>query len=354
MRGEAPGHVGRVDRSRSTPTDVAKRRGRPAAPRRRAGRRGAADDAQPARLPLARRRRASSCGPRPSASTTPRPPRRSSTWPATPSAEVAIVEDAGFLERILKVRDELPELEKIFVIDPPVDAAARRRPARPTSCSARAASTSTSWPPATDPDDLATLIYTSGTTGPPKGVMLSQGNVVYTAEQLRPLLRRPTTTSPGARLVSYLPDGPHRRAHDEPLPGDDPRLHGHVPAPTPPRSRPTPRRCTRSSCSACPACGRRSTPACNAALAADPDKKQKFDEAVAAALEIKAAERDGTVTQEQLETWAFLDAVAFSTVRGPRRARRGPGRHHRRRADPPRDPRVVQRHRRPAQRDLRA
>ena len=47
-------------------------------------------------------------------------------------------------------------------------------------------------------------------------------------------------------------------------------------------------------------CGRRSTPACSAALAADPDKKQKFDEAVAAALPIKAAERAGTATQEQL------------------------------------------------------
>ena len=32
----------------------------------------------------------------------------------------------------------------------------------------------------TTPDDLATLIYTSGTTGPPKGVMISQYNVVYT------------------------------------------------------------------------------------------------------------------------------------------------------------------------------
>ena len=31
--------------------------------------------------------------------------------------------------------------------------------------------------------------------------------------------------------------------------------------------------------------------------------------------EIKAAERAGTATQEQLDTWAFLDAVAFSTVR---------------------------------------
>ena len=52
-----------------------------------------------------------------------------------------------------------------------------------------------------------------------------------------------------------------------------------------------------------------------AALAADPDRKRQFDDGVAAALEIKAAERAGTATQEQLDTWAFLDAVAFSTVR---------------------------------------
>ena len=34
-------------------------------------------------------------------------------------ARVAIVEDAGFLERILKVRAELPALERIYVIEPP-------------------------------------------------------------------------------------------------------------------------------------------------------------------------------------------------------------------------------------------
>jgi long-chain acyl-CoA synthetase len=36
-------------------------------------------------------------------------------------AEIAIVEDIGFLERFLKVRAELPRLRRIFVIDPPVD-----------------------------------------------------------------------------------------------------------------------------------------------------------------------------------------------------------------------------------------
>ena len=36
-------------------------------------------------------------------------------------AEIAVVEDVGFLERFLKVRGELPRLRRIFVIDPPVE-----------------------------------------------------------------------------------------------------------------------------------------------------------------------------------------------------------------------------------------
>ena len=65
-------------------------------------------------------------------------------------------------------------------------------------------------------------------------------------------------------------------------------------------------------------CGRRCTP-CADACALDLEKKQKFDEGMSATTwRIKAAERAGTATQEQLDTWAFLDAVAFSTVRGSR------------------------------------
>ena len=91
----------------------------------------------------------------------------------------------------------------------------------------------------------------------------------------------------------------------------------------------------------------------NAALAADPERKAQFDDGVAAAIEIKRAERDGTATQEQLDTWAFLDAVAFSQVRGAGRARRGRHGDHRRGADPGDDPRVVRRDRRAAVGDLR-
>jgi long-chain acyl-CoA synthetase len=54
----------------------------------------------------------------------------------------------------------------------------------------------------------------------------------------------------------------------------------------------------------------------NAALSANPEAKAQFDDGLAAALAIKQAERDGTATKEQLDTWAFLDAVAFANVRG--------------------------------------
>ncbi|HUJ61548.1 MAG TPA: long-chain fatty acid--CoA ligase [Kofleriaceae bacterium] len=49
--------------------------------------------------------------------------------------------------------------------------------------------------------DLATLIYTSGTTGPPKGVMLSHGNLAWTSKTLLDIVGRRT----GDVLLSYLP-----------------------------------------------------------------------------------------------------------------------------------------------------
>jgi long-chain acyl-CoA synthetase len=54
---------------------------------------------------------------------------------------------------------------------------------------------------ALEPDRLATLIYTSGTTGPPKGVMLSHENLIWTAKALRKIFGGRASDN----SVSFLP-----------------------------------------------------------------------------------------------------------------------------------------------------
>ncbi len=116
------------------------------------------------------------------------------------SATYAIVENAKFLERLLSVRDQIPTLKKVAVIDTPEtlpdgvllwDDLMAHEPVELSVASLIA-----------QPDDLATVIYTSGTTGPPKGVMLDHKGVLWTAESL---MSRFGFDIAGMRMVSYLP-----------------------------------------------------------------------------------------------------------------------------------------------------
>ncbi|MCP4870584.1 MAG: long-chain fatty acid--CoA ligase [Proteobacteria bacterium] len=52
-----------------------------------------------------------------------------------------------------------------------------------------------------EPDDLLTIVYTSGTTGPPKGAMLTHGNLFRTCQAVDGLL----PTEDGDRGIVYLP-----------------------------------------------------------------------------------------------------------------------------------------------------
>jgi len=54
---------------------------------------------------------------------------------------------------------------------------------------------------AIESDDLLTLIYTSGTTGPPKGVMLTHGNLIAATAGFNELVEFPD----GGRVISWLP-----------------------------------------------------------------------------------------------------------------------------------------------------
>jgi long-chain acyl-CoA synthetase len=116
-------------------------------------------------------------------------------------ASVAIVEDAALLERFVTVRDEIPSLRHLVVVDDPeslapVDAVHYGRLLQKPPLDWKAASS------ACRPDDLATVIYTSGTTGPPKGVMVTHRQACWTVESLLRTLGHPVT---GKRMVSYLP-----------------------------------------------------------------------------------------------------------------------------------------------------
>jgi long-chain acyl-CoA synthetase len=119
-------------------------------------------------------------------------------------ASVAFVEDEGFLRKFLAIRERVPTLERVVLMRGEAAdawvlrwddllwegaAAARREPG----------AFDAGWR-AVRPEDLAALIYTSGTTGPPKGVMYTHRNVVWTVEafhRAQPLVPQ--------RQVSYLP-----------------------------------------------------------------------------------------------------------------------------------------------------
>jgi long-chain acyl-CoA synthetase len=161
------------------------------------------------------------------------------------------------------------------------------------------------------PDTLATVIYTSGTTGPPKGVMLTHYNVVWTAQGYLELL---DVEPVGFRAISYLP-----MAHIAE------RMSTHYLAflgayevttcPDPGQIGAFLRAVRPEIAFGVPRVWEKIHAGVQGALAADPDAKAKFDEAVEAAKPIVEARTLGQATDEQEKTWAFLDDVAFRKVR---------------------------------------
>ena len=226
-------------------------------------------------------------------------------------ARVAIVEDGGFLDRILKVRAELPLLERIYVVEPPegplpdgVHPASELLEQGSADLAELAA--------ATDPDDIATLIYTSGTTGPPKGVMISQYNVVYTIEILKRSIEFDAFL--GMRVVSYLP-----MAHiaERAVSHYQGMILGYSVycCPDPNQLTMYLKEVHPQLAFGVPRVWEKIYNGVNAALAADPERKAQFDEGVNAAIEIRRSNLDGDFTDEQQATLDFLDSVAFANVR---------------------------------------
>jgi long-chain acyl-CoA synthetase len=134
-------------------------------------------------------------------------------------------EDEEQLDKVLAVRERTPTLEKIIIFDMEglrsfdddqcislaqlVDLGRRYHDEDPDVWAAEIA--------AAVPDDLMMLTYTSGTTGPPKGSMISQRNVLFMINAMRPVwpMRAddeslgflPLAHIAGRMLYTYLPLG---------------------------------------------------------------------------------------------------------------------------------------------------
>jgi long-chain acyl-CoA synthetase len=123
-------------------------------------------------------------------------------------AKVAIVEDAAFLDRWTSIRDDLPGLELIVVLEADgvdlerdgVTSYERFMAVGADALAGGQGELENSWR-AVKPDDPLTLIYTSGTTGPPKGVVLTHRNLLFMLGAASRLLH----IEPGQRGISYLP-----------------------------------------------------------------------------------------------------------------------------------------------------
>jgi len=139
-------------------------------------------------------------------------------YPTSPEAEleyllshsgstVFIAEDEEQLDKVAAVRERLPELKKIVVIDPRGVRALGEDPMLMTFEQLEelgAAHDVSAWRDsvgALKPEDVAIIVYTSGTTGPPKGAMLTHANLLAAAESYAEVYG----TNPDDQVLSYLP-----------------------------------------------------------------------------------------------------------------------------------------------------
>ncbi|MGH2751776.1 MAG: AMP-dependent synthetase/ligase [Actinomycetota bacterium] len=122
-------------------------------------------------------------------------------------SKVACVENTEQLEKILKMRSELPNLKKVVVFEGYDGSADKDLVLAWEDFLGLAAEVDDKvYDDATaaiKPEDLATFVYTSGTTGPPKAVMLSHSNVWWTCTHSEQHI--PIGDAEGGRALSYLP-----------------------------------------------------------------------------------------------------------------------------------------------------
>ena len=90
-------------------------------------------------------------------------------------AKVVVVEDADQLAKVKEVRDRLPLLEHVIIMEGEGEGAIPMAEIESRGEGGDASAWKQRYSSVT-PEDTCTFIYTSGTTGPPKGCVISHGN----------------------------------------------------------------------------------------------------------------------------------------------------------------------------------
>lgn len=117
---------------------------------------------------------------------------------------IAFIESDRLQKRLLALRDKLPDLQSVILLDEatePADGVLKLTDLikRGRDLREKGDREAEKRIEAIEPDDLFTLIYTSGTTGNPKGVMLTHANIV---SQLKTI---PVHIESSDRILSILP-----------------------------------------------------------------------------------------------------------------------------------------------------
>lgn len=113
------------------------------------------------------------------------------------SGTKVIITETAYLPNLLEAKKNLPDLEKVVVVDGDggdltlVELEAMDPDFDPAPIAAQVGL-----------DDPLTLIYTSGTTGPPKGVLLTQGNLM---SMLTTVMHSVLEIPENGRVISWLP-----------------------------------------------------------------------------------------------------------------------------------------------------
>jgi long-chain acyl-CoA synthetase len=122
-------------------------------------------------------------------------------------AKLAVLEDRDMLKRWQELREDLPALQHVVLLDGAEDAEGPgvlgwdELVRRGREALAKDRSGLEELRGRVGPEDNACLLYTSGTTGPPKGVLLTHHNLLYEVTALDRLTGLPQ----GGSSVSYLP-----------------------------------------------------------------------------------------------------------------------------------------------------